>query len=272
MLLAAVGADCNVGISQSMHEYTEAKNRKSIIDWVQYALSSLSETITKLNKIKDPLSPGPNGPTSTGWKQYLIDLQRENNRLLKEMQANSSNNDPEEHLRKLEDIRSYLIDLERVLVGLEAKSWNAIYPEKPCATDTPAEPQIQTSESDTDTTLTSYALINKNHYRNEFLPQFLNSSYDKLFEACFTGDNETVQQLCLPQEETGTTPLNIFTQAADRTSPSWRYKQSGGIYVLLRSAHLKNTFRIHASLCRSTRTPLDNCEINYGHCSGPVPS
>ncbi|PBL01634.1 ankyrin [Armillaria gallica] len=43
-------------------------------------------------------------------------------------------------------------------------------------------------------------LLSKGFYRHDYIPASLNASYDDLYEACFTGDNDKIQQLCLPPE------------------------------------------------------------------------
>ena len=49
------------------------------------------------------------------------------------------------------------------------------------------------------------------------VPRHLLTSYDELYEACYVGDNEKIQTLCLPAEGTihGSILLNISVKTMD---------------------------------------------------------
>ena len=40
-------------------------------------------------------------------------------------------------------------------------------------------------------------------YSRQFVPQHMVSDYDKLYEACYAGDDAKIQKLCLPVEGAG---------------------------------------------------------------------
>ncbi|RDB20232.1 hypothetical protein Hypma_012624 [Hypsizygus marmoreus] len=220
--LLAVGADFNVGLHQSNNEHAQPQSRKSIVDWVRFAIAFLSKEIASLQEQTNPSSPAPTleDTAATGWIKFMSDYIKADAQALKEQQNEYRIKDPDAQIRKVEDARKYLIDLEHALIASGAKSWNEIYPDRPMVPTN----ENEAFQAESPQQSPCYALVTAHYYGSNFLPQNLTPLYDELYEACFTGDNEKVQQLCLPQEGSKAIPLNIFVQLID---PRNKYSATG---------------------------------------------
>lgn len=205
-LLISLGAEVDIGISQALfHQYSSATSWRSIIDWVRWAIASISQQ-TEVKTV------APASTSLLSWKRFHASI------LDAKKTVDNANKIAE---KKTNDLLTYLRNIEGLLAARGARSWNDIYPDKPSAAPTTAvaNPHAWNNHS------WSYVLIVLRG-SPDGVPGHLNAAYDELYEACFTGDNKKVQQLCLPQD--GSDPnqslLNIFVQIAD---PSNQYTQTG---------------------------------------------
>ncbi|GLB33192.1 putative ankyrin repeats (3 copies) containing protein [Lyophyllum shimeji] len=208
-LLIALGADFNIGVRRSLGEQDPTR-RKSVLDWVRFGIDFLSKKIATLQESSSSSSSQEEDATATGWKKYLASLRR----TAQEEAAQQDQTNAEETLQGFQVARSYLVDMEDVLLSHGAKTWEEVYPDKPSAQA--KEEESQTNRNYDHGRSSPYVFLDPNYWSNNYVPQHLTSMYDELYEACFTGDNKKVEQLCLPQEESkDTTPLNIFVQVSN---------------------------------------------------------
>ena len=196
-LLIALDVEYNTTI-RSVKRIDEPQ--KSILDWVRSA-------IDYLEKIREPpVTPAPEfdtEPEATGWKRYLIDLvldwqaKEKESEKKRERSSSTKGDDPRQ-------VINYLQGLERALVAKGAESWKAeapLSPPKPAvSTQTPKE------------RLRYYAI--ERYGMGQVLPDYQAKLYEELFEACFVGDNQKVQEMCLPPKESDVVPLSIFVHAS----------------------------------------------------------
>ncbi|KAG5643246.1 hypothetical protein DXG03_001296 [Asterophora parasitica] len=215
-LLIALDVEFNIGLRQSLQPSTDTLGRRSILDWVRFGIAFLSNKISPDNELDNSSLPD----AATGWKKYLADLIRDHKANTAKVTAQLNQGSRDETLRKYEDSRKYLVDIERVLVDRGAKSWNEIYPEKPSEANK-TDGGSQGDDQQNVNSLT-YSFLSNYYYSGNNVPNHVRPLYDELYEACFAGDNKKIENLCLPHEESeGTTPLNIFIQVAFENQ-SWR--------------------------------------------------
>jgi ankyrin repeat protein len=239
-LLISLGAEVDTGISQALfHQYSSATDWRSIMDWVQWAIASISQEAEV--KTVAPAS------SSSSWKQFHANI------LNPKKGVDHANKVPGDESKKTVDLLDYFRNIEGLLAARGAGSWNDIYPDKPSAAQITAAANQYAGNNHP----WSYLLITPRG-STEGVPRHLNVAYDELYEACFTGDNKKVQQLCLPQDgsDANESLLNIFAQVVD---PSNQYTQTGqrvqdiAIVVFVNSVR---SFRFHAALCRYCWMPM----------------
>ncbi|KAG6823211.1 hypothetical protein H0H92_011049, partial [Tricholoma furcatifolium] len=176
--------------------------RQTILDWVRYGITTLSKEISRQSGKNTPsASVFPDQP-ALPWKDFYARFLKE-----KETLAYSPDHDL---LSRQEACRSYLNDIERILVARGAKTWNNVYPDKPSV---PSDDDAPEGESLTP----GYSFLSTSYYRSPF-SESLESRYAELYEACFAGDNQKIEQMCLPkeQEHAGPPPLSIFAEVTDK--------------------------------------------------------
>jgi hypothetical protein len=204
-LLILLGAEVDIGISQALfHWYNNPTSWRSIVDWVQWAIANVSqESGVKM------VTP-PSTTLSSSWKRFHASI------LDPKKTVDQANKVPGDELKKTDDLLNYLRNIEGLLAARGARSWNDIYPDRPST----AQNKAAANQDIWNSHPWSYLLITP--FSTDAVPRHLNVAYDELYEACFTGDNKKVQQLCLPQDgsDANESLLNIFVQMADPSNQS----------------------------------------------------
>ncbi|KAK0490248.1 ankyrin repeat protein [Armillaria novae-zelandiae] len=184
--LIAVGAEMNIGTKRSVQRYTQDKY--SLLDWVRFAQSWTDKQTQVIDKSDDASTPAGTHKTWCGFRDQLFAD-------LKQVSDSHEKTKRDEDRSIYLDAKYYLADIESFLSLKGAKTWNEIFPDKP----------IMNKDLDADSVNSSvdkerYCQLSGISYRRNYIPAGLNASYDDLYEACFTGDNDKIQQLCIPPE------------------------------------------------------------------------
>jgi hypothetical protein len=193
--------------------------QRTVKDWVELGLKQLTERI--LDWVSEPsaISPTASQPVDspkTGWQAYM----KEYEDCCLKIRTNSAT--PKTGLEakilaleELKDKKAYLLEIQDVLSKNNAKTLHELYP-----TENPkvgSKPVILTPSSNPDREWV-YLYWSKGWYtyHDERVPQHFIAAYDELYEACYNGDNEKIQRLCLPDGqleadgvEEGDSPLSI---------------------------------------------------------------
>jgi hypothetical protein len=122
--------------------------------------------------------------------------------------------------------RQFYEEAASFLKEQNAQTWDELYPDMPRE-----EKNASKKESNAEVVATQrvqYKLM-RGGWGTDPVMLHLLDSYDELFEACWTGDNAKIQQLCLPSTKKGTnsaaTPLQISVKC------SGAEVSTGGLYV-----------------------------------------
>ncbi|KAJ7661416.1 ankyrin repeat protein [Mycena polygramma] len=235
-LLVDLGAAYNISVKMAFSSNSRPESNRTLVEWVQWAQTHLSERISQSEKKLNPPEPSA-AETLPGFKGYVNKLNADLKiRLAKSRteQKNPKVRDWEEISRnKLIEIREYYVDMEKLLLERGAKPWSVVYPDNVSTAGNPkidqfAKPGLfglfgaaTASKNDT------YYVRLSGSWNQEPVPAFLNALYDELFEACFTGQNERIQELCLPAAKPtkDATLLQIAVAATEEGGN--RYSRSG---------------------------------------------
>jgi hypothetical protein len=208
-LLVALGANVNVGLKHGVTNDYYRQGYLSVMDWVRLAIPWLSDRISKAG---DTNVPKPSSKADANcWNDYHQAL-LEGIKAIREKQSRlTAVEDTEKTLHGLLDIRDYLCDVEDLLLLQHAQTWDDIYPDRK-SDSTAGQLLLQRSTSTSRIVYpTQYSYPTHRHHPTS-APQHLITTYDELYEACFTGDNEKIKQLCLPPEGSTIEPLQISVQ------------------------------------------------------------
>ncbi|KAJ7775677.1 ankyrin repeat protein [Mycena maculata] len=227
-LLADIGAEINIGVRQALRTNSRPEDRRTLTEWVQYALTVLTEQIADIDSKIDPpeISAADALP---GWKGHLANYTT-NLRIKIAQAAKESTGVPRWEVTRranLIDAKEYYTDMEKLLLDRGAKPWSAIYPDNVSAAFEPKAGNIvagafsntlfgrRGNRSVLAQPFKYYRMTGS--FQQEPVMEFLDARYDVLFEACFTGANEKIEELCLPAGNANKdeTPLQISVAAAD---------------------------------------------------------
>ncbi|KAF7354601.1 Ankyrin repeat protein [Mycena sanguinolenta] len=229
-LLVDLGGEFNVGVKRALGRNSQPNERRTLIDWVQFAVKNLTERISDLD---DKINPPAISASATlpGWKGYIQTLEAEIRiRLAKSRREQTGPSYEETSRNRLIDVKEYYIDTEKFLLERGAKSWSVVYPENISTASEAKGDQFgnllfgRIQKQGSGDSEIQYLRLGSWH--QEPVPVFLNALYDQLFEACFTGANEKIQELCLPAAKPNKDAilLQIAVAVADGGN---RYSRSG---------------------------------------------
>lgn len=207
-LLVPLGAQVSVPINDAYNSsrYGNREGYLSLLDFLEKEIKLLNKQIEDSSKEKPkeakrleyPQAPKTWQEQRQYWKGKALDRQES---LKKE--ASPDTDDSFEKLKSVSVTISYYEDALKLLRANNAKTWYDIYPEKrPKDEGNNNTRQLIRSDTITPPEETSeprqqYRLMTKSYMFNLVLPHQLDQ-YDALFEACWKGDNERIQELCLP--------------------------------------------------------------------------
>ncbi|PFH47157.1 hypothetical protein AMATHDRAFT_68340 [Amanita thiersii Skay4041] len=220
-LLVAMGADINRGTMHTMYSYTREEDRRSVLDWVNFGIQWMTEQINLL-KTKPDKVEAIDFSGATSWKEYAA--------LTIEVSKRGSlytdrTGQRQKELESAESVKEYLEDMRETLLAANARTWAEI-PNKP---DSTAGASIRQAlslglNSVKNTPFERWNFITlTSPYSTQGIPKHLVPQYHELFEACFNGDDEKIQALCLPQEgsSNSSSPLQVTVQFHNPENNTW---------------------------------------------------
>ncbi|KAJ7196941.1 ankyrin repeat protein [Mycena pura] len=218
-LLTDLGAEINVGVKRALKSNSRPEDRRTILDWVQYALSTAGANIAELDKKINPpeISTAEALPGWEGYlRKYLANMKIAKAKAAKESKVASGE---EADRARWIDVKEYLLDTEEFLLEHGAKTWSAVYPDNVSTATDPKFSQFAKLASFPggfsvfDSAVQGSKAVNYYYittfYSQEPVPNYLDALYNELYEACYTGNNDRIQELCLPAS-TPSTGANLL--------------------------------------------------------------
>lgn len=219
-LLVRLGASVNT-IPKTIAESSYYKTKISLKDWIDNEIVKLD---ARINSLDGPtMLPFKTPPECSGWDKFYREYYKSLKILTEEeMRKQVLDNERKERerlekLEKLMDAKAYFVDVKQLFESHRAKNMGKL------------------SEDEASRWRYSPATISPNpaykflsNLRGSLdVPQHLISSYDQLFEACYVGDHEKIQSLCLPAEGTqpGSILLNISVKMVDNSDNIYNGKR-----------------------------------------------
>ncbi|KAF8959387.1 hypothetical protein BDZ97DRAFT_1705185 [Flammula alnicola] len=252
-LLIALGATTDFGLKRVLNPYSNVTERRTLKDWVDFAVLQLADKIAwkkaEANvaasmdtatgaKSEDEAKPAVKSGWQTFYEQYYDTLTVSEADAAKtaEEAKEKATQQRKEELQRLADLKAFLVEIQTTLTAHNAKTWKEVYPsvESEAVATTKSEDHkkmiLQPSKVKVEEQY-SYVYLTKS-YQRQNVPQHLTERYDELYEACYAGDNDKIQRLCLPIEGQSAIvalgvplPLNISVRMVDRSMSL--YDQNG---------------------------------------------
>ena len=215
-LLVRLGASVN-RIPKRIAESSYMKNDTSLKDWIDSEIYKLDTRIKSVANAPTVLSV-TTPPECFGWQKFYRKYQESLKTFTEEeirkqvLQHEKKGRDKLENLEKLEDAKAYFVEVKQLIEDHGAKTLGKL--ENPIQIDSPSTMEPSPS----------YKFLSNGRYSRD-VPQHLSSSYDQLYEACYAGDHEKIQSLCLPAEgaQPGSILLNISVKMVDNTTDSFNF-------------------------------------------------
>ncbi|KAI1782779.1 ankyrin [Ganoderma leucocontextum] len=207
-LLLMLGADVNGGIATALRSNAQGRHKQTILDAVRGIAAQGKKDLDEMEKIQ---SSGEKEKfealaTMDGWKGAL------GKRMLKIMEDGDANRsadtpnrlllagthgstDEKEHIRRSIE---YFTRLEDVLVSRGAKTWKELHPDQESIPDDFYRSGFYYygGQNGSSTGFTKMS----GTWLSVAAPSHQTTLYEELFEACCTGDNAKVEELCLPKK------------------------------------------------------------------------
>ena len=215
-LLAALGADVNTDTRATSSFLQNSPDRLDLLAWTNRALAYYNAALAKIedDKKSQDISIAPAAPTEDKWSAYrayikkmqLFLAQSTSMRMIPEM----SNPD------RVGATKSYFEDVKATLI----KHGAASPPD-----DTSASNQAALANSRVGRAVggvvrgllsqqqSGYDRHTNSMTSTELVPLHIKAQYDELFEACWTGDNARIEELCLPKRTSGGSEVPIQISA-----------------------------------------------------------
>ncbi|KAF8999457.1 hypothetical protein BDQ17DRAFT_1328336 [Cyathus striatus] len=225
-LMLALGAPVNVETKDSLQPYN-VTNKRTLLDWVRLRIHDLSQEIASSESIFAPknITEPTAASELTGWKKFLQALRKDEMEVQRKIgQLNEAQEWAKwDEVRQRKETKDYFVGVERLLVARGAKTWNELHPDNPMAY---ADAQLHSSlfgrlsniEPNPTVVLdpesyryTYLSNLSSNRFgMSTFVPEHLRGAYDDLFEAYYSGDNEKIEQLCLPVKKDAKSPSTLL--------------------------------------------------------------
>lgn len=213
---------------------SQSSSKWTVKDWIEFGLNSLTKQILQQeSELSVTVTPQPVASVATGWRAQLRENQREE---VSDSVTSPDLTAKEDKLEVSKGAKAYLLEVQEILLRHNAKTWQEIHPstepemEQPKAqtqSGTTAQPSSQIPEQDW---VFVYLSKDEYYYCEQPVPQHLTAAYDELYEACCSGNNEKIRQLCLPDPkpngdgvDADRSPLNISVRYVTRG----KYADSG---------------------------------------------
>ena len=196
-------------------------DKMSLKNWIDNEIRKLD---TRIKPVDAPtMLPITTPPECSGWEKFYREYQESLKKLTEEeLRKQVLHNEKEkreklEKLEKLEDSKAYFVEVKQLIEDHGAKT---------LAKSSKDETPSRISSPPTMERNPSYKFLSTGYHSHD-VPQHLLSSYDQLYEACYAGDHEKIQSLCLPAEgaQPGSILLNISVEMVDNTDNGYNSKR-----------------------------------------------
>ena len=219
-LLVRLGASVNT-IPKIIAEYYE--NKISLKVWIDKEIYKLDTRIKSV--VKAPAVSITIPPEHSGWQKFYREYQEslkkptEEEERIQVLHNKREERERLENLEKLEDAKAYFVEVKQLIEDHSAKTLGEI-----AIDETPIPGWNWSSSSKVEHN--PYKFLSTGYCPRD-VPQHLLSSYDQLYEACYIGDHEKIQSLCLPSEgaQPGPILLNISVKMVEDSDNSFNGKR-----------------------------------------------
>lgn len=216
-LLVSLGADVNIGARVSYYSYTSEEEKCSILDWVNLSIKSMEAQIKEGKKLDREPTPVDFSDIQN-WKDYA-------SLAVALCSFPCSAQSKEQRLadaERMESTKQYLEYAKDLLVSNGAKTWSELKRIENPSSGPGARMLLGGGRRANENSGAAKEVSFENYdfagvslgYNYTNLPRHLVPRYHELYEACFKGDSEKIQALCLPPEgvQVDETPLRITVQ------------------------------------------------------------
>ena len=223
-LLAALGTAVDIPINQHYQSMYASQSHQPIVNLLQWT-SAIVENLSKVTPIKPQPTETqdiPSSPANDTWTQYRAFL----NAVLptKKSMSHVASHEycvplkavaPRLDNEHVPATRDYYARAESILRSYSTVPYQALPSSEASTVQTSGDRTFQLQGHIVPQT--SGYIRHVNSYSTAHVPAHLKVLYDELYEACWAGDNASIQELCLPKHlSDGKEPIQISVQATSK--------------------------------------------------------
>ncbi|KAF8905746.1 hypothetical protein CPB84DRAFT_1844751 [Gymnopilus junonius] len=235
-LLVVLGAPVDVGLIQCLSKYPDLRSRRTLREWIDYAIDSIS---TEIDKDEPKEEVGWMGFYRRYQSPPVPALVNDQEKLIKDQKERDAKR-RRDTMDRMGDIKEFFVELQNLIRTDSSKTWNDVYPSLETQAQLYPAPLRNRPGIRRQTTIVNkeerdytYVLLSTGtRYDHQNVPEHTVAAYGELYEACFVGDIDKIQRLCLPAEgqvafatSGASGPLNISVRLTRK--PVNRYDQTG---------------------------------------------
>jgi len=239
-LLVGLGASLDVGIKQS---YRGSWSRKaSLLEAVEAIVKNINKELGRLRRPVEPESMDIDHTDQPEWKTWII----KSNQAIKDFDKRGKNKQQyNKRINELTRMKDYLEEVLGLMEEEKAKTWNQIHPDTEKKENSDITDKQEKPESH------FFCVWSSDWWTTPVLREKA-PLYEELYEACWTGDDDKLRELCLPPPEGATrkvAPIQIVCKTTEGGEPHL-------------SAMVINTYatvcRVHPAACCNPPSSLVN--------------
>jgi hypothetical protein len=213
-LLVTLGADVNLPTMHANSYGRGGSNCYSLLDWVGSKIKNVEKRLDNEYMEKESASEPmeESSSSASGWKAYYHDCIRKLSKPSPALSQADRERKEKEKLGLLHE-KEYLEDVKTLFVANKAKTWNELYPDKPAVITEPADLSLWQPKQDIRKSYMGFV----SSWNCTVVAENQVDLYDQLYEACWNGDSDKVQEFCLPKDGSKSShqPLQIVVKTPE---------------------------------------------------------
>ena len=209
-LLVGLGANLNIGTRQSYERPWSGTG--TLLDAVERLIEKIDKELESFGQLAEQESMEVDDANPPEWKAWVTKL----NRAVKDFREKDSKGQRNNELiRQCNRVKDYLEEVRALLKEKKAKTWDELHPD--------AEKKKKSDDGDKQKQppVIPFQVWGSDWWAAP-VPQEKVSLYEELYEACWSGDDDRIRELCLPPPEgakSKVAPIQIVCKTTDGGKP-----------------------------------------------------
>lgn len=223
-VLVSLGADISALLRKSQqYDISEdsdnsPNNYQTLLDWVRGARKQAQKKVAEDERPDVEEVPETEDVGSSGWRAFVESILKDTSVVSPQEKARREQ-EKSDYRRRNREVRDYLVEAEALLLSRGAKTYAQLRGKK--SKQVEDEASEETEDDDEERTskkqrgyMRHFYPITEYDWSSETVLEHTKPLYEQLFRAAWSGDNDKIEELCLPKEDApvSQSPLQVGVQ------------------------------------------------------------